>query len=119
MEDTIQITPNVVVQNSDTRRQIGTVLWYLSLAAGVVALFFAFFPEAAFGTDVPVRAVAFINALVSLGAGSFGLAVVRPNTPHVDDAVPAAQLTEAAPWPLPGETREAYRARTGQEHPGA
>lgn len=111
-DDIIQITPNVVVYNSDTRRKIGNALWILALVAGVVALFFSFFPEAAFGTDIPSRAVSFINALVSLLAGSFGLAIVRPNTPTQEDKVIA---TEVKPAPLDGETREAYRLRTGSE----
>ena len=115
-DDVIQITPNTVVSNSDTRRRIGNALWLLSLAAGVVALFFAFFPEAAFGTDVPTRVVAFINALVSLGAGSFGLIVVRPNTPKIEDAVPVA-TAQGVILPLPNESREEYRARTGGEFP--
>lgn len=32
---------------------------------------------------------------------------------------PVYQIPESAPVPLPGETREEYRARTGQEHPAA
>lgn len=70
-----------VIPNGDTRRKIGNALWALSLLAGVVALFILFFPEVEFGTDYVTRAVAFVNALVSLLAGAFGLAVVRPNTP--------------------------------------
>lgn len=70
-----------VISNGDTRRQIGNTLWALSLLAGVVALFILFFPEVEFGTDYITRAVAFVNALVSLLAGAFGFAVVRPNTP--------------------------------------
>lgn len=115
-DDLIQITPNTVVSNSDTRRKIGNALWILSLAAGVLALFFAFFPEAAFGTDIPTRVVAFINALVSLLAGAFGLIVVRPNTPKQEDAVTLESTTEVI-LPLPGETRDEYRARTGVEFP--
>lgn len=116
-DDVIQITPNVVVSNSDTRRKIGNALWILSLLAGVVALFFAFFPEAAFGTDLPTRVVAFINALVSLLAGAFGLIVVRPNTPSAENILPEAVLEDAPPFPLPGEGREAYRTRTGIDFP--
>jgi len=76
-----QITPNVVVSNPNTRRKIGVGFWVASLAAGAAGLFFAFFPEAAAGTDVPTRAVAFVNSLVSLGTGAFGFALVLPNTP--------------------------------------
>lgn len=70
-----------VITNGDTRRKIGNALWALSILAGVVALFILFFPEVEFGTDYVTRAVAFVNALVSLLAGAFGFAVVRPNTP--------------------------------------
>ena len=111
-DEIIQVTPNVVVSNADTRRKIGNVLWILALVAGAASLFFSFFPEAAFGTDIPTRAIAFVNALVSLLAGAFGLAVVRPNTPQEQDTVLA---TELKPAPLEGETREAYRLRTGIE----
>ena len=111
-DDIIQITPNVVISNSDTRRKIGNVLWVMALVAGVATLFFGFFPEAAFGTDIPSRAVSFINALVSMLAGSFGLAIVRTNTPTQEDKIIA---TEVKPAPLEGETREAYRLRTGTE----
>lgn len=90
-DDVVQVTPNTVIPNPDTRRRIGNVLWVLSLVAGVAALFFAFFPEAAFGTDLPDRIVAFVNALVSLVAGTFGIVVVRANTPTAGDVVPVAQ----------------------------
>lgn len=110
MSDTIQITPNVVVSNSDTRRRLGNVLWIISLVVGVFALFFAFFPEVAFGTDIPSRAIAFVNGVISLVTGAFGLVLVRPNTPRVGDAIPGAVVLN----PLPGETREDYQERTGQ-----
>lgn len=87
MTETIQITPNVVVPDADVRRRIGVVLWLLSLLAGVASLFFLFFPEVAAGTDIPTRAVAFVNALVSLGTGSFGFAVTLPNTPRKSDTI--------------------------------
>lgn len=75
------ITPNTVVESPKTRRQIGNWLWVISLLAGIAALFFQFFPEAALGTDVPLRAISFANAVVSLVTGAFGLVIVRPNTP--------------------------------------
>lgn len=103
MTDTIQITPNTVIPDSDVRRRIGNVLWILSLLAGVAALFFAFFPEAAFGTDLPDRAIAFVNALVSLVTGTFGLVVVRSNTPTKADIVPVAQNEVVQPPAFPGE----------------
>ncbi|MDF2915890.1 MAG: hypothetical protein K0S70_107 [Microbacterium sp.] len=78
-----QITPNVVVSNPNTRRKIGVGFWIASLLAGAAGLLFAFFPEIAMGTDVPTRAVALVNSLVSLGTGAFGFALVMPNTPSV------------------------------------
>lgn len=75
------ITPNVVMPNPNSRRRLGNVLWVVSILVGVAALFFQFFPEAALGTDVPTRAIAFANSVVSLVTGAFGLVLVRPNTP--------------------------------------
>lgn len=77
-----EITPNVVIRNPDTRRKAGVTLYIVALIAGLAGLFFAFFPEAAFGTDIPTRAVAFVNAAVSLLAGGFGLIVSTPNVPR-------------------------------------
>lgn len=76
-----EITPNVVVPNPKARRQIGIVLYLVSLAAGIAALLFLFFPELAYGTDIPTRAIAFVNAVVSLVSGAFGLTVTIPNVP--------------------------------------
>lgn len=75
------ITPNVVISNPKRRRSLGTILFVASVVAGVAALFFQFFPEAALGTDIPMRAIAFVNSVVSLVTGWFGLVIVRPNTP--------------------------------------
>lgn len=76
-----QITPNVVMPNPNARRRLGVALWVLNLAAGIAGLFFAFFPEATFGTDIPARAIAFTNALVSIVSAAFGLIVTTPNVP--------------------------------------
>ena len=66
----------------DARRRIGVALYLVSLLAGVGALLFAFFPELAFGTDIPSRAIAFVNGVVSLLSGGFGLIVTTPNVPR-------------------------------------
>lgn len=76
-----QVTPNKVIEDVDTRRLLTSVLGAISIAAGVAALFLSFFPEAAFGTDVPLRAIGFANALVSMVAGTYNIAVIRPNIP--------------------------------------
>lgn len=81
MSDSTQITPNVIITDLTKRRTIGVVLYVVALFAGLAGLFFAFFPEAAFGTDIPTRAVAFANAAVSLLAGGFGLVITTPNVP--------------------------------------
>lgn len=78
-----EITPNVVIPDPRVRRGIGVALYCMSLLAGVAALFFAFFPEASMGTDIPDRAIAFTIALVSLLSGGFGLVVTAPNIPKV------------------------------------
>lgn len=82
MSNPTEITPNVVVSNPNTRRRIGVALYLVSLLAGVGALLFAFFPELAFGTDIPSRAIAFVNGVVSLLSGGFGLIVTTPNVPR-------------------------------------
>lgn len=74
-------TPNVVVHNPRIRFWLGAVLFALSFIAAVVAMFLGFFPEAA-STDIPVRAIAFINAFVSFAASTFGIVVVLPNVPR-------------------------------------
>lgn len=76
-----EITPNVVISNPDIRRYIGIALYIISLLAGVAALFLAFFPEFNAGNDTFVRAIAFINAVVSLVSGAFGIVVTFPNVP--------------------------------------
>lgn len=79
-----EITPNVVISNPNTRKNIGVALYAVSLLAGLAALLFAFFPELAYGTDIPTRAIAFINGAVSLLSGGFGLIVTVPNVPQAD-----------------------------------
>ena len=86
MSTPVEITPNVVIRNPDTRRRIGVLLWSLLLAAAILSLFFQFFPELAFGTDVPGRAIAFVNSAVSILAAGFGLVVSTPNVPRSDGA---------------------------------
>lgn len=78
-----EITPNVVIPNPAARRQIGISLYLLSVLAGIATLVFAFFPELAFGTDIPTRAIALANAVVSLLTAAFGLVVTLPNVPKV------------------------------------
>lgn len=74
-------TPNVVIESPTARRALTNTLGIVSIISAVAALFFSFFPEAAFGTDVPLRAIGFANGVVSLLAGTYNLAVVRPNIP--------------------------------------
>lgn len=74
-------TPNVVIEDPDVRRSLSKTLFFITILTGVAALFFQFFPEAAFGTDIPTRAISFINAAVSLITGSFGLSVLVRNIP--------------------------------------
>lgn len=79
---TIENTPNVVIKNPNTRTVISIVLFALSLLAAIAALFFLWFPEATLGSDIPTRAIGFVNALVSLLASVFGLTVLVPNIPR-------------------------------------
>lgn len=76
-----EITPNVVMPNPATRRQVGVTFYLLSVLAGVATLVFAFFPELSFGTDIPARVIALTNAIISLLTASFGIIVTLPNIP--------------------------------------
>lgn len=75
-------TPNVGIEDPDVRRSLSKTLFFITILTGLASLFFQFFPEAAFGTDLPTRAIAFTNAAVSLLSGSFGLSVLVPNIPR-------------------------------------
>lgn len=74
-------TPNVGIEDPDVRRSLSKTLFFITILTGLASLFFQFFPEAALGTDIPTRAIAFINASVSLVTGSFGLSVLVRNIP--------------------------------------
>lgn len=74
-------TPNVRIEDPDVRRSLSKTLFFITILSGIAALFFQFFPEAAFGTDLPTRAIGFVNAVVSLVSGAFGLSVLVPNIP--------------------------------------
>lgn len=74
-------TPNVVIKDPRVRLVMGVALFIISLLAAVAALFFVWFPEVA-TTDVPMRAIGFANALVSLLSSVFGLSVLVPNIPR-------------------------------------
>lgn len=78
-----EITPNVVISNPATRRRLGIALYIVSIITGIATLFFLFFPEAALGTDLPERVIAFVTAVVTLLSGAFGLTVTTPNVPKV------------------------------------
>jgi hypothetical protein len=79
--DSVDITPNLKIENPNTRSTIQAWLGYVSLGVAVVALFFVFFPEAAFGSSIPDRAIQFVNSLVLMISGYYGLSVTRPNIP--------------------------------------
>ena len=74
-------TPNVRIEDPDVRRSLSKTLFFVTILSGIAALFFQFFPEAAFGTDLPTRAISFVNAVVSLVSGAFGLSILVPNIP--------------------------------------
>lgn len=74
-------TPDVIIKNRNVRLWLGVLLFAASLLTGIAALFFNFFPELAYGTDIPTRVIGFVNAVGSLLAGVFGLIVTTPNVP--------------------------------------
>lgn len=75
-------TPNVVIEDPAKRKRFNTILSVLLLIVGVAALFFAFFPEATFGTDIPARAINFVTAVITLVSAWFGLGVTNRNYPR-------------------------------------
>lgn len=77
----IDNTPNVAIENPRTRKTVQSWLSGISLAVAVIALFFVFFPEAAFGSTIPDRAIQLVNSIILLVSGYYGLAVTRPNIP--------------------------------------
>jgi hypothetical protein len=81
MPDTTEITPNVVISDPKKRRRLGKALYLLLFVVGIASLVFAFFPELAFGTDIPARAIALATALVTLAGATFGITVTTPNVP--------------------------------------
>lgn len=78
----IDNTPNVAIKNPEIRFQISLWLFLVGLVAAIAAVFFSFFPELAFGTDLPTRIIGFTNAVLSLIANAFGLTVLVPNIPR-------------------------------------
>ncbi|MDR6867543.1 hypothetical protein J2Y69_002147 [Microbacterium resistens] len=87
MSTPTEITPNVVIRSPQVRLGLGIGLYLLSVAAGIAALVFAFFPEIAAGTDIPTRVIGLVNAVVSLATAAFGLVVTVPNVPRPDASV--------------------------------
>jgi len=75
--------PDVIIRNREVRAVLGGTLFLVGLLASIAALLFAFFPELAYGTDIPARAIAFVNAVTSFLASAFGLVVSTPNVPRV------------------------------------
>ena len=74
-------TPNVVVEDPETRRKWNAVLNTALFVLAVASLFFAIFPEAALGSDIPSRVMLFLNTVITAGAAYYGLTVTRPNIP--------------------------------------
>ena len=74
-------TPNVTIENPATRRKWQNFLNTALFIMAAVSLFFTIFPEALFGSDIPVRAVLFVNTAVTFGAAFYGITVSRPNIP--------------------------------------
>lgn len=75
-----------IIRNKSLRSKLSYALYALGVLSGIAALFFAYFPEIAHGTDLPSRGVAFINGVISLVSNGFGLAVSAPNVNRSDDA---------------------------------
>lgn len=77
-----EITPNVVIQNSNVRLWIGIALYVLLFLIGTASLALAFFPEIEFGNDMLARLIAFGTAFITYAASVFGIAVTTPNIPR-------------------------------------
>lgn len=77
-----EVVPNRVIHSPEVRKWLGGSLFVLGALSAVAALLFAFFPELTFGTDIPTRVIAFVNALISLVSNMFGIIVSTPNVPE-------------------------------------
>lgn len=78
----VEITPNVVISDSNKRFWLGLALYILGFLAAVAALFLGFFPEFNTADQTLIRAIAFTNAFISLAASTFGVVVTLPNVPR-------------------------------------
>ena len=89
MNDPIFIdrTPNVVIKNSNIRFVLGAILFGAGLLSGIASLFYLFFPELAGDAEIPTRAIAFLNAVISFLSNAFGISVFLPNVPRNLDNV--------------------------------
>jgi hypothetical protein len=74
-------TPNVVIENPEDRKRWNTIISITLLVVAIVQLFFVFFPEVAFGSTIPDRAINFLLAVIALVSAWFGLGVTRQNYP--------------------------------------
>lgn len=80
-DQTSHYTPNVGIEDPDARRKWQGALNVVLLIVALASLFFATFPEVAAGSDIPGRAVLFLNSAVTLVASVYGFTVTRPNIP--------------------------------------
>ncbi|QNN98088.1 membrane protein [Microbacterium phage Fede] len=74
-------TPNVVIENPQTRKKLNTALSILLLIIALISMFWFIFPEAAPEGDLASRIERFITTAVLLVSAWFGLGVTNRNYP--------------------------------------
>lgn len=82
-------TPNVVIENPETRKRLGAVLYVIGVVAGLASFVLS-------GVPVPFDVdfwVAKITGAIGIISGAFGLGVTLPNIPKPEPVDPPETVT--------------------------
>ena len=75
-------TPNVIIASPEVRFWLTAVVFGIAFVAQVATMFIGAFPEAVASSDIPLRAIGFVNDVTAFTALTFGLVVSLPNVPY-------------------------------------
>ena len=75
-------TPNVVIKSSKVRFWVTGVLFGIAFVVQLATMFIGAFPESVANSDIPLRAIGFVNDVTAFTALTFGLVVSLPNVPY-------------------------------------
>jgi len=75
----IDVTPNEIIKNPNTRWWLGAILHFVALTAAIGTLALIFFPE--ISSDLAIRIIASVNAVIMLIGSFIGIGVTLPNIP--------------------------------------